>query len=384
MKKITGAILIVFLTFSIACDHSTAVPQSKEITEKSLPILKRERDYRLDVISKDGPLFGKIDDKENLYVYYLKNQDGRCEILKLSTDLELREKFFIDNGVGPGEARNPRIYGGGKGFIIVWDAPAQKYIKFDTNFKLLDEIKLTENPGTFLYSGARYVPEHNFVLDGFLQFITFPSKSFIHIYTLGFTDDKKIRKTRLFESPQKFFNHKNNKYIIARPIHFGYYFGYIYILDKRVYRLIKMDIQGNILKDLKIPFESKSFSKAERIKWIKKCFPNDNLAANKFDLPEELYPACWLMQVGEGIAVGRCDSYDPDTKKPVTADYFDVNLNFLGKLTLPYFYLWNHPSTGQSTADINFYSKDGKLYFFETDDGDEYRIVRCAIEYEKN
>jgi hypothetical protein len=297
--------------------------------------------------------------------------------------MELKEKFFIDQGVGPGEARNPRIYGGGERFIIVWDAPAQKYIKFDPNFKLLDEIRLPEGLGTFLYSGSRYVNEHDFVLDGFQQFVTFPSEAIVRIFALSFTENKKIEKTKLFELPQKFFSNKNNRYIIARPIHFGYFFGHIYILDKRIYRLIKMDIQGNILKDLKIPFKSKSFSKPDRIKWIKKSFPGDRFAESKFDFPEKLYPACWLMQVGEGIAVGRCDSYDPDIKKTVPADYFDGDLNYLGRVTLPYFHFWNHPSTGQTIADINFYSKDGKLYFFETHDGDEYRIIRCGIEYEK-
>jgi hypothetical protein len=141
-----------------------------------------------------------------------------------------------------------------------------------------------------------------------------------------------------------------------------------------------MGLKGNIIKDKKISFKARSFPRSLRKKWIDKFYAVDEYGKRRFDLTEELFPASWMTQVGDGIAVARCENYDPDIKGPVPADYFDKDLNYLGKIELPYFFKWNHPDTGQYHAYINFYSKDGKLYFLETRDDDDYWIVRYNIE----
>jgi hypothetical protein len=141
-----------------------------------------------------------------------------------------------------------------------------------------------------------------------------------------------------------------------------------------------MDLRGNIIKDKKILFKSRSFSRSLRKKWIDKFYADDEYCKRRFDFPEELFPASWLMQVGDGIAVCRCENYDPDIKGSVPADYFDRDLNYLGKIELPYLYFWNHPYTGQYHSYINFLSKGGKLYYLETRDDNDYWIVRYNIE----
>jgi hypothetical protein len=170
--------------------------------------------------------------------------------------------------------------------------------------------------------------------------------------------------------------------IVARPVHFGYFFDHIYILEKKDYRIIKMDIAGKVLIEKKILFKSKSFPQSLRKDWIEK-FYRDPKWTKQFDYPAELWPACWIMDVGEGIAVGRCENYDPEDKGPITADYFDPNLNYLGKIKLPYFYTWNHPSSGKASLNRCFFCKDNKLYSLEARDEENW-IIRWRIEIEKN
>lgn len=345
--------------------------------------MKKEKEYHFNIISKEGPMISRVNFKDNLYIYFLINQDKNCEVLRLTTDFQPRGRYIIRRGQGPGEALNPRIYGGNEQSIIVYDAPGFKYIRFDPEFALLDEYRLKKDMGVFLYSGARYVPEHNCVVDGFCQFLSYYD-SLIRIYVMQFTDSKKIEDQKLFETKNVEQRKNTDIALIGDPVHFGWFFDHIYILDKRDYRIIKMDIRGKIVKDIKIHFKSRTFSKEIRKKWINQFYINDKFARENFDFIEKLWSACWILQIGSGIAVGRCENYDPDEKGPVPADYFDSDLNYLGRITIPYFYYWNNPGLGQSILDITFYSKDGKLYFITNREEEECSIVRYAIIHEKN
>jgi hypothetical protein len=376
--------LILLMVFSAACNkmNNKTNTEEMELPEIEFPlVLKKEKEYRFDVITREGPFFGKVDDKDNLYAYFLQNQDGNCEVLKLSTDLELKKTFIIRRGQGPGEAINPRIYGGDEHFIIVWDAPARKYIKFDSDFKLLDEYRLSKYMGTFLYSGEHYVKEHNFVLEGFNKHVTYYDK-FINIFKMKFPDDesKIVRDIKLFSIPYQQYRKDNDKMTMGVPLNFGWYFDHIYILNKRDYRILKMDAAGNVVLDKKVKFETVTFSEAERKKWIYKNYGPGSRGRRRFDFPEILWPACWMIHVGDGIAVGRCENYDPDRVEFVSADYFDPDLNYRGRIKLPYFRWWNRTDIAPTHADINFYSKGGKLYFLETRDDDDYWLVRYNIE----
>ena len=137
-----------------------------ELEDKIYPLyLKKEKEYKFNVVSKVSPIIANIDAKNELFVYFLINENRDCEILKMTTDFVIINRYIIKYGLGPGEATNPRIYGGDNQSVIVYDAPRIKFIKYDSDFNLIDEYRL-KYLGTFLYSGYRYVPKYQFVLDG--------------------------------------------------------------------------------------------------------------------------------------------------------------------------------------------------------------------------
>jgi hypothetical protein len=384
MTKLIMTMMTILFVLSTGCNKTGPDIKATEISigDNIYPLFfKKEKEFRFDVISKGPPIIAKIDAKDELFVYFLTNEDKNCEILRMTMDFDIKHRSIIKNGVGPGEATNPRIYGGDSRWIVVYDAPRYKFIKYDANFNLIGEYRVKDR-GYFLYSGASYVPRHEFVLDGFSKALNFFERV-DSIYLRKFTGKKNIEDVKIFETPiyQNIIK-ENRKMIVARHIHFGYFFGHIYILEKKDYRIIKMDTAGNVLLAKKIRFTPKSFPKSLRKEWIK-IFYRGPKWVEEFDYPEELWPACWIIDLGEGIAVGRCENYDPEDKGPITADYFDPDLNYLGKIKIPYFSGWNHPSAGQIAVNRCLFNRDKRLYsLLERDE--ENRIIRWRIEIEKN
>lgn len=358
---------------SIHCNNT------KELDDRVFPlVLKKEKEYTFDIISKGGPIFAKIEDDHHIYVYFLTNQDKNCEVFKMSDKLEIKKSYIIKRGDGPGEARNPRIYGGDRHSVLLYDAPAFKYCEYDANFKLITEYRL-KDLGTFLYNGARFVPDRRFVLDGYRAALNFYERAY-RLYLMKLKE-KEIVYFKLFETKMTERKKDNNKSVSARLIHFGYFYKHIFILDKRDYKLVKMNEDGEVLKERKIPFKSKNFAPELRERWIEKFY--GARGTDRFDYPEKLWSACWLMPIAGGIAVGRCENYQPDVKGPIPADFFDRDLNYLGKIYLPYVNTWNDPLMGSVFADNKFYYKDGKLYVIEEKD-ETYRVTQWGVKIEKN
>ncbi len=354
-----------------SCSRETSLDSGRVYPLK----IEKARDYRFKIVSKDGPFFGKIEDDDHLYVYFLSNRNNDCEILKIDENrLEVVDRYVVQKGVGPGEVQNPRIYGGNDRSVIIYDAPAFKYIEFDPRFHFRREYRLA-NLGVFLYSGGRYVPEDRLVVDGFYRFLNY-YRSLTRIYSLKLEENGKTRGTVLFETPWV-KNRKNRKTVAAQPIHFGCFFDHLYILDKRQYRLVKMSVDGKVIKKIKIAFEPKRFSEGQRKRWVERFYGSKRV--KNMDYPERLWPAAWMLPIGGGIAVARCENYDPDVAGPIPADYFDPDLNYLGQITLPYVKYWNDPGVGQVLAHNNYFFKNGKLYTLE-ERGEAYWLVQWRVQ----
>lgn len=300
----------------------------------------------------------------------------------MTRDFQVKNQYVLRYGQGPGEAINPRVYGGNENQLLVYDPPGYKYLLFDTSLKFQKDIHIPDL-GIFLYQGGRFIPGHNLVVDGFLQYQN-ANKANIRIYTRKINDTH-VTDHPLYETSQIERRKKDRVMILGKPIIFDCINDHIFILDKRNYYLTKMDLQGKITTQIKVDFTPVSFPAALRAKWLKEF---DNLYQDGFDFPGQLWPANWFIHFNQGIAVARCENYDPRVVGPIPCDYFDLDLNYLGKIHLPYFYFWNHPGYGGNMADILYYSQDWVLFFIETkllENGDElYRIVKYRITNEKD
>ncbi|MCP4213071.1 MAG: hypothetical protein GY765_00375 [bacterium] len=98
-------------------------------------------------------------------------------------------------------------------------------------------------------------------------------------------------------------------------------------------------------------------------------------------MPREVWPAGWLVAVNDGLAVSRVITYDKDDRTPITADYFDLDLNFIGRINLPFFLGWNNPSSSSDFVDTKYYYKGGKMYKIDFSDSTEDELVWKIIKY---
>ncbi|MCP5045975.1 MAG: hypothetical protein GY940_02315 [bacterium] len=372
------SIMLLLLILSINCSGGSTSIETQEIElhNKIFPLtLTKEKEYRFDVVSKNSPMISKVDDGEHLYLLYLGSQNKNSEVFKITTDFEIKGRYLIKYGIGPGEAQNPRLYGGDKRSIIIYDAPGAKFIEFDANFNLIGQYKLN-HIGTFLYSGAWYVPGKRMILDGFYQAQS-SFKGFTRIYLRKLMGGRKVEDVKIFETP-RLKRRQDHQYLLGEPVHFGYFYDHIYVLDKRNYQLTKMDSDGNPLIRKKVSFKSKEFDKDRRKKWVRQVFRKERHIRG-MDFPEKLWPACWLFPITGGIAVAKCENYDHDVKGPIPADYFDKDLNYLGRITLPYFDSWNDPGHGQRALNMFILYRNSKLYIIEERDEERW-IVRWHVE----
>jgi hypothetical protein len=381
-------ILSALLLFICGCKKTgnNIDEKIREITlpDKTFPlVIKKEYEKYIDVVAKEPPGLSKVDDRNHIYVYFLWNKNRDTEVLKMNTNLEIKRDYLIKYGEGPGSTLNPRIYGGDERSIIVYDILHRKYVEYDSDFQLIREFR-NKRYSQYYYVRGKYIPGQRLILDAFeknsFEQTVRTKIANVGIYISKLTDAREVESTCIYEQSYK-TEDKKKRFLLGYPFHYLYCFDHIYILDKVNYRLIKMNLKGEILVNKKIKFERKTLSASDREKWVKQFLP---LAKDwyEYDYPEDLMPACWMLPIGNGIAVGRCEDYDLDRKGPITADYFDKDLNFLGKISIPYFRAWNNPSQGVVQAEISVLYKDGKLYTIETrgDDEDEYWIVRWSVE----
>ncbi len=382
MKRVFFILMILVISL-INC-------KSKEkINEKVLDLnnnfislkLVEEKSIKLDVVTKDMPGIAKIDD-DFIYITFL-NLDKNMEIWKYNDNLEFQDKFILKYGHGPGEVINPRIYGGGLNNILIYDPPSYKYNLYDKNFKFIKQYRLSDL-GTFLYYGYKYIPEHNCILDAFYTYVSKSKtgmKAVIKIYLISLLKEKTKNKEIFNITIDKF---KNYKSIVAYPVHFTYFDKYIYILNTKEYKIYKMDIKGKLIKNIKVKFKGKRFTENEIEKWIESHYGSKY--KNRFLYPEELWPACWIMPLGKGIAVGRRKDYNTNRNEPIIVDYFDKDLNFIGKIKLSYFKYWNDPNGGQQFADILFNCKGDIIYRIKIEakeDEEEYSLIKFKVKYGK-
>ena len=361
--------------------------QNIELPDKIFPLtINKERELKFDIISRGCPLFSRIDRQNEDAIYLFFDTPEEEKIVKMNPNMEIKENYSIPEGFGPGEIQNPRIYGGDYKSIMVYDLVGFKYIEYSTNFKYVNEYK-TQDYNEFYNCGYNYIPKIRTILDARTTLfrvdrLHLDFKIQIYSRSLNYSSITKSRILSEFDYKGK---DENNQHIYGKPIHFGYFFDHIYILDKREYRLIKMDINGKILRNIKIKFIPVSFSKSEREKWLFQFDPKEKIRKRAI-FPDKLWPAAWLMPIGNGIAIGRCKNYDTTKTEDICADYFDQDLNYLGRITIPYFPLWNHPTYGQQIAEncyLNF-PKSKKFFSTETriergEDDEEYWLIRWKI-----
>jgi hypothetical protein len=158
---------------------------------------------------------------------------------------------------------------------------------------------------------------------------------------------------------------------------------FAFVINLKSYTIYKYDLKGRLIKSVKIPFKGKTFPK-NNTKKIVAAWDDYYDPSSPYRYFDELWSACWMLRVGNGLAVGRRDSYMPGPEKWITADYFDLDLNFLGKIRLPAFRWWNHPSKAVRVLNFFVFTRGNKMWISKDDDDtEEVSIEEWSFTHDK-
>lgn len=377
MKKCLMVIIAISPILLSSCKGSgnLGVNEIKRGTGDFPLKIVKEKEIKIDLVFAGVGALTRLDRPE-LYLEFIKDKD--LDIWQYNAELELEKKYLIRYGQGPGECLNPSIMGGDIDNILIRDSVALKYYLFDGNFN----IKKTFTApffNAYLPQARGFSPGKNRILDGFASFLNMYENE-IKVNIGQITGDK-VTSKNIYNMKLTLRTRKDKLFISGIPLHSLLIDDHIFILRTDEYRLLKMDLDGNPVKQARVvDVAKKSFSEEQRKTWIKETRQGP---PNRLTFPEHLWPACWMLPIKDGIAIGLRDDYEPVKPAWIEADYFDLELNYRGKIKLPGFLGWNDPFYGQRDIDFFFNIKGDKLYFLdtrETENGEYYWLTRWRIE----
>ncbi|MCP4217016.1 MAG: hypothetical protein GY765_20380 [bacterium] len=377
MKVLQMVFLIALLIISTNCSTKKDHPIKRiKTAEVPCPLrLVKEKETRIQ--SEGHP--GFVRDEYSDYIM-VRMEKKNTAFLEYDEELQLQRKHVIAYGQGPDECLLPMVAGKDIEAVYILDVTSKRYYAYDHEFKNRKKLDSKGLEPNWIPQGTYYSAKEKTILTCFSNFINMKENGF-HVY-LRRINGKKLTDTKLLE--MKFTVESQKKqFVIGTPLHYTLTGDSVYILKKTNYSLMKVDLKGNVLKEIFIEdLDPVSFSNRRREEWIDAM--GIKLSSSKFTVPGNLWHPCWIIPLGDGIAVGRRDNYKPDEKEWIDADYYDKNLEYRGKVKLPWFSHWNNPS--HINAEMFLYSKGDKLYFIQeriSDTEEEYYLTRWRIVDEK-
>lgn len=383
MKPIIIICLTVLLLAAGACKKENVINTDAEIEitvhDKDYPLHLEQEPLavKIDAVYQERPVIAKVNSENSLTV--ILDQDKKMEIWQYDLNFKLRKKFLLQKGEGPDEVLYPAYIGGSDDVHFILDAQARKIYSYDAEFKVRRNLTGKHLGYAYQTNPMYFHAEKNLLV---LMYYTSPSREVeLHsIYTRKIVGDS-MEDNKMYDI-KKVDVDNERFHVRGEPYHYLVAGDYIYILRSDEYRLIKMDLNGNTIKQIVVTnFEKKSFSRARRERWVKE-WAWRGMSPQSDTFPEKLHPACWMLELKDGIAVAVRSDYGPDKKEYIRCDYFDKDLNFLGKVNIPWFWGWNHVNLGHINIDALFFFHNEKLYFLQQrDEGadEDYYLTRWRM-----
>ena len=101
---------------------------------------------------------------------------------------------------------------------------------------------------------------------------------------------------------------------------------------------------------------------------------------NQYVLPGYLIPTSWMIPLGKGFAVIRRHNFEQDKDGEIEADYFDYDLNMIGKIKMPYFFQYN----SFRFPGFGYYNSYANNYLYTIEDTDEnWKLKKWYVDESK-
>lgn len=328
MKRLAIITILLCLIFLIHCNRNG--------TQKTGEIIISPQENVADVeFSKSrgipfsnifhGFLF--VDDLSvNIYGYNSRKHAKSLALLRYDHNLNLlaRKDFFI--GQGPGDVGTGLYFTKTGDHILGFDNTQRRINIFDSDLKFekfinssgYGNVVFAENGQCFFCISSKRDP------DGYtyrLVRVTFPGLEKKEIYKIG----------------TYWLWNKQKKGIIGRVPVLSYFIHKkkLYLLNAAEYRITMFDLEGNVLKKVRVNVEKEKVPVEKEKQWLFE--QHGKLGVERCVFVDPVQPVSWAIPLGKGFAVVRRKDYLNDCQGTVEADYFDYNLNLIGKINVPCF-----------------------------------------------
>lgn len=363
---------MIILTF---CNKNPPTePLEITVHEQLFPLtLRKEREKMIDTFYFIS--FVQLHDLNNFIIHYFDKSTNMHEFIRMDSSLEIEGKYSLARGQGPREIGKIFFFGGTADEIFIYDGVNLRVMFCDKEFKNCKLTRKALHKDDYI-SGFGYSPDTGYFLMA-EQFFSTSSKKFNAVFFLrdvkhGNGEDLPLHCI-YYNKIERDLN-GNTHIWIGMPFDAILIRNFAFIINLKDYTIFKYDLKGRLIKSIKVLFTGQNYSKSQMAEF-KAAWGDNNSKMRAVMYPRELWPACWIQPLGKGFVVARRKDHMPSNGSLLDADYFDLDLNFLGKISFPAFADWNHPNYSWMAKSRDIFYNGRKLYIIRQADDKEVCII---------
>lgn len=317
--------VLLLLISILLCIHCNQVRKTSEIVlkESSTEIsLGFELSASIEIEGMNYPYL-YLDDRE-IGVYGFIGSKGKeaLGVYRFGLDLQPKGTVVIPIGQGPGDAGTGTLFFPFGDKLFARDNTIQRLTIYSRNFNVIEILPLNR------------VTPYIFFRDGTMGLSVKRGKQYVDILLTAFPGLKSKTLTRIGLPKNK------NRVLGIAP---GYDFIYnhdnerIYILEMANYRIMAFDMEGRLQKQIRVDTEIPRIEPEDQKKYVKEYLGQWGLRQGvKFH--KIVQPASLVVPLEKGLVVIRRKDWRTVEEGFCEGDYFDYNLDLLGKVKIPPFF----------------------------------------------
>lgn len=332
MKRPFLILILICMIFLIHCgnDEPGNLEDVNEIVLEDKPVRSHVQFEKEKSIRIEGLTFAVMYiDWEGVNVQTFSGNRKKAIIKKYDRNLNYLRDIEFNLGQGPGDLGGGTYFFQTADSILVQDNIQRRVNIFDKNYNFIKFIKLDSYyvGGTFSREGKYIAGLGGTSVKGgqsaILYLSTFPGLGNIMKYTIGtyklWNEQKRAIKG---SNPNMRFFFRDHK---------------LYLVNTGEYSITVFNMEGNIDKRVRVACDKRKVPKDKKKEWLIEHQGERSVERFKFDFVDVIPPASTAIPLSKGFLVVRRKDFSVYCNGTAEADYFDYQLNFLGKTDIPCF-----------------------------------------------
>ncbi|MGE5342125.1 MAG: hypothetical protein ACM3SY_11680 [Candidatus Omnitrophota bacterium] len=364
-----SAILLIFIFLWVQCSKSP--DNGVDILELKDPVKKIPLKFELvqstPIENLDYPTMYVNQNEIGVYGFVIKGKNG-VGVCRFDHGFNPKEEIYFPFGQGPGDVGAGTRFYPIKGRLMSYDNTTKLFTYYDENLKYqkmqrglkpINPFYFFKNGDYCVSSGWREKRNKEYKIINITKFPSLISKP-IHEYGPVIYDEKRI---------------------IARDPGYDYFYsdktGWVYVLNMAEYRLMAFDLNGKMVKQIKVKTKKIKISHEEQFKYVEEYLTSWGVR-NHYRFCEIVQPASLMVPLDKGfVVIRRIDWRRHSESGFIDGDLFDYRLNLLGKVKIPEFYKCYYTANMLPSPHTSCYF-NGYLYLIKETD-DDYRLEKWKV-----